>query len=391
MKKDVQKAEDKMKNKGKLLIGCMAVSTAIAVAGLFFQFLQFDFSPFFDYVPKALAGAIRWLSGFFGLEEGKIGFTGAQLISKLIQGGNLPEKSSLEAGLLDGIGWMVLVPVFLSWICLALCFFRNRWTSLTGLLVSLLGVLFLVYATLFAFPQKIYEEIPAKSMKAVEDLESGSQALEALAGMAGFDGLSDAAGTASDYADKIRHFFSDFSPADMQRVIFYSLRPGWWMMLASLLLAFVLFIFSLASLKAYEAMEEERLKYIETPPWQRSSVGADGPAVVVQSGSMEGARIVLQMGTRLAVGRDPGQCMLVMEEPGIDPLHCVISYDMNHQEYHVRDYSRKGVWCEGFRLDAHQVNLLPGDTCLYLGSPDNVLYLEPAPLSASYSTGYTEE
>ena len=90
---------------------------------------------------------------------------------------------------------------------------------------------------------------------------------------------------------------------------------------------------------------------------------------------MQGALIPFSGSEELCIGRDPGRCSLVMDDPGIDDLHCVIRFDWNTWEYRVRDLSRGGIRCENMPLDRHEENILPGGMHICLGNAGNRLYL----------------
>ena len=193
-------------------------------------------------------------------------------------------------------------------------------------------------------------------------------------------------------AENIKEVIGSLSPGDMQRIIFHSLGPGWWMLFAALVMQFISFGIASAAAKPSGQPHAPAKPVRNETKEKRRKIPCDGPAVIVETGKLKGTRIRLNIGTRLSVGRDPGQCTLVLEEQGIEPLHCVISFDPAGNEYHIRDYSRKGILYEGTLLKTKTVNLLPGDTRIGLGSEANVLYLELAkPDMVTYSTGYQED
>lgn len=379
-----------MKKKNWILTGTIGSAALLASAGLFFQFLQLDFKPFLAYIPDTIGETVGYFSSLFQVEDGKIGFTGAQVISRLMRISDLPSQGSLEARILAGFGAMVLIPLFLSLIVFGLSFIQCRPVRMYGMMISLIGILFLVFATLFHFPDTLYREIPEKVQEAAQTAQQAGPLIDKIKNTFG---LSD---QLTDYfagnAEKIEEVFEDLTPGDMQRIVFHSLGPGWRMSLAALVMQFVCFGFSLLTFrpakqyrKAEKAVRQEEKKDFRKIP-------CDGPAVIVERGSMKGTRIRLGIGTRLSVGRDPGQCTLVLEDVGMDPLHCVISFDPSENLYHVRDYSRKGIFCQGKRLETKAVNYLPGDSRISLGSERNVLYLELAkPPMVTFVTGYQED
>ena len=339
-----------------ILSASVIIFAAAAVSGMFFPFLTWNISPLSKLIPKALSEAIKSLSVFGYRSKSVIGFSAGGVLEALKNNRGFPSyEDELTASLLRGVAEMTLIPYVFVLVCVAFGFIRKRWAGLCGFLCALSGCLFTVFSALFHFPDLIYQAVPR---------------------------------------DEIPK--SSLSPRIMQKYIEQSLGTGWWFLLGSLLSMMLVFFIAMlvsgasreAAQKAAEKAANQERAVITGSPIRPSGEkepdpkGAPlvhmplGPAVVVEKGILKGSRYELNLGMRLSIGSDPGQCTLVIPEEGVDPLHCVVSYDFTRKQYHVRDYSSRGIAAGGCRLDSRRVNLLPGDTVLLLGSEKNAIYLE---------------
>ena len=372
-----------MNKKNWFFVICLSLAAAGAAAGMLFLFMQLDLTPFLKYVPGDVSEAAVQAAKSLGCEGGKLAFNGMKLAEGLASYGKTEALSPLAVRMLQGLRTMTLVPVLFVAGCVTLGLVRNRFARIAGLLVALTGTLFVVYSALFFFPQAVREQVSQEEIRGVMDLAEDAQEVIQFGELLGYPAEGFDAG-------RVKQQIASLSPGTMQKILFHSLGPGWWLLSGSLLFLVLLFAAGYAVLIREERAGDSASRTIisgsepnRTLPGSagggRGTLGIafTGPAVLVEKGSEKGTRFELDLGTRLSIGGDSRQCTMVLRGQGIDPLHCVISYDPGRREYHVRDYSAKGIWCGGYRLNNRRVNFLPGDTRLILGNnEDAVLYLE---------------
>ena len=344
-----------MKKKWILSI-CVILLAVTALSGMFYPFLTWNTAPLSKIIPEALSESIKSLSAFGYRSKRVIGFAASGVLQAIKEyKGLCPYEDELTLSLWHGVEQMTLLPYAFVLVCLLLSFIPKRWVGISGFLCAMSGSLFTLFSTLFHFPDLIYQAVPH---------------------------------------DEIPK--TSLSPRLMQKYIAQSLGMGWWLLMGSLLAMMLVFFIAILVSGASRAAAQKAAKqaadqegFILTGNKVEGSLEKEpdaekaplvhmplGPAVVVEKGLLKGSRYELSLGMRLSIGSDPGQCTLVIPEEGVDPIHCVVSYDFTRKQYHIRDYSGKGIAVKGYRLDPHRVNLLPGETTVFLGSEKNAIYLE---------------
>lgn len=95
------------------------------------------------------------------------------------------------------------------------------------------------------------------------------------------------------------------------------------------------------------------------------------------NGTYQGARITLQHGEKLMLGRDSQKANLVFDDAQISSCHCCIQYDKNRDYYLVTDYSSHGVYDQsGKRLAKNMASPCARGTALTLGRTNHTFLLE---------------
>ena len=94
-------------------------------------------------------------------------------------------------------------------------------------------------------------------------------------------------------------------------------------------------------------------------------------------GEYEGAFFKMEHLDRVAIGRKAQDCNIILQDPSVSRVHCVVVFNGNEGEYSVTDSSTHGTFDgNGNRLPAQQArSLYPGDT-IRIGNTDNVFILQ---------------
>lgn len=359
-----------MKQRKWLFSVLAGVCAAAALVALFFEYISIDLTPLFNYIPEALRTGIDAMSEFLGLRSGRISFSGAEVISGLFKGGSAFTSGSVASALRSGIRAMVLIPYLFVLLSLGFAMVRRRWAWISSLGCALAGGLLTFFITLFYFPKIIYEHIEAGLLSGINTLADGAEELQSFADLLGM-------GEALESFASVREEMTELSRHTLSTMIRNSLGPGFWILMFSFLAFLIVAALALVLCKDTPVKYPSRKPGVvpEFPPRQPGPSAQATPSVLVETGSMQGALIPFSGSEELCIGRDPGRCSLVMDDPGIDDLHCVIRFDWNTWEYRVRDLSRGGIRCENMPLDRHEENILPGGMHICLGNAGNRLYL----------------
>lgn len=78
-------------------------------------------------------------------------------------------------------------------------------------------------------------------------------------------------------------------------------------------------------------------------PAAEGTVRAEGMLIGV-GGALGNRKLPLRAGRKILIGRDPGRCDLVLEDPSISRAHCYVSYNPEKQAYCINDISTYGVY-----------------------------------------------
>lgn len=99
-------------------------------------------------------------------------------------------------------------------------------------------------------------------------------------------------------------------------------------------------------------------------------------SVIGVKGMFAGAKIVVEPGDEIRIGRAADSCHLVIEGNAISRKHCTIEYDKTSGNYYVTDYSENGTFLStGARLPKEKKMLLSPGTMLRIGNEENTFRL----------------
>ncbi len=116
-------------------------------------------------------------------------------------------------------------------------------------------------------------------------------------------------------------------------------------------------------------------------PQTPAAPAQSGPSPVIRSMSTQHGGMTVQLHHQpVQVGRDSATCRLVFREntPGVSAPHCQIYFDEQSQVFVVTDLgSTYGTFLAGGQRIAPESPVkLPPKSSIYLGEPDNTLYLD---------------
>lgn len=93
-------------------------------------------------------------------------------------------------------------------------------------------------------------------------------------------------------------------------------------------------------------------------------------------GSFAGARIPMNSGEELIIGRNAEHCHIILEGPTVSSRHCTVQYDAATGYYNVVDYSTNGTFLKsGERLPLRKKMALAPGTILVIGNGENSFQL----------------
>lgn len=130
-----------------------------------------------------------------------------------------------------------------------------------------------------------------------------------------------------------------------------------------------------------EVQSEQKKKQI---PKQNNNKTAESSKIVKENGTLTGltgeyktARIPIEHGSGLVIGRDSKEANLVIKKQKISRRHCTISYNADAKEYIIVDYSSNGTYfMDGSRLCPLENVRVPKGTEIYIGTKENCFRLE---------------
>lgn len=95
-------------------------------------------------------------------------------------------------------------------------------------------------------------------------------------------------------------------------------------------------------------------------------------------GSLLGISYTLPDGEEYCIGRDAGQCGIVItdENASVSRLHCMIRYAADQSGYYVTDYSSNGTFIDGIKMIKGQIQFVHRGVTVSLGNQINSFRLE---------------
>lgn len=102
---------------------------------------------------------------------------------------------------------------------------------------------------------------------------------------------------------------------------------------------------------AYAARKQEKRSASEkTKPERQRSLPSEQGMLVGLAGSLSGAKVILEPGQSITIGRSAASASLIVDGPKISRLHCIVQYNGNLTGYTVTDRSSNGVLLNGKRI-----------------------------------------
>ncbi|GEM_PF-1127759 len=139
-----------------------------------------------------------------------------------------------------------------------------------------------------------------------------------------------------------------------------------------------------------EPAEKSREAVSQLPPLKKTVLDKEGKAerpddvttalkqgtLVGLNGTYQNARIPLEYGESIIIGRDEKQCNLILSGDQISRKHCLITFDSYDGLFRVTDLSTNGIFLEnGERLTARQEVKLPSGSQIRIGSDEHTFLL----------------
>ena len=138
----------------------------------------------------------------------------------------------------------------------------------------------------------------------------------------------------------------------------------------------------------HSAVKAEKMTAVDSSAAQPGAAPQKAPepskaagTPVIRSMSVQHGGMVVQLHHQpVQVGRDSATCRLVFRDntPGVSSRHCQIFFDEQAQAFVVTDLgSTYGTFLAGGQRIAPESPVkLPPKSSIYLGEPDNTLYLD---------------
>ena len=111
-------------------------------------------------------------------------------------------------------------------------------------------------------------------------------------------------------------------------------------------------------------------------PAAEGTVRAEGMLIGV-GGALGNRKLPLRAGRKILIGRDPGRCDLVLEDPSISRAHCYVSYNSEKQAYCINDISTYGVY-DGYgnQIRKYEDVFLKSGDSIRIGQTNEVFVLK---------------
>ena len=331
--------EGKMRRTGKLTIVTILLCVVI-IGSMMFPLLNLDLSTVVDsQVP--FFNQLQDVSGILGSSDTDVNLkvAGKDVLISLAK--KADSLGSIGKELLLFLRMLVLIPVVCAVLLLLLSFFRRTWAKVLSLLLSGAGFISVLLGLVWVFPDRLSRMITDTSgdtvSAVVTRITEGAAQTEAVS-----EGVAEIAAEASVIRD----------------LVFRSVSPALWVIMAALLLLVIISIFRLVTKESSNAGSNTDIQ----------------PAFSCTDGPLAGETIPIREKDEISIGSSPSNANLVIERKDIAPCHCRISFRQESGKYCVMVYENAPVLLNGKRLRNGENEVKRGSD-LILGTGDCSIHL----------------
>ena len=324
MRLDGKRLEDALSS-----CGAAAVVSACMLAGIMLNYIVVDFSKIADKIglpDLSFAGSVI---GFFSGRDNSITMSGLVLLRNLFNGTGSQFPQGMDS-LLRICMILVGVPYLICAVTLVLSFLRRTWSYIVTIVLACAGECAVIGGLVLILPKAISSHI---------------------------------------------HSLIDVSlvpEKTIRTVLFEGAGPAWWIMAAGFVLLIIISAVGIPGGAKKQAAEKAPP---EPPAGGAAEDGQPETGFICEFGPLDGVQIPLMPDEAIRIGSDPQRCQVVVQDPGVEAVHCELRWNGILNLYEIRDESDSGVYLMGKKVGRDMHAQAGHGDVLCLGDGSRRIYL----------------